>query len=48
MTTTKVDKTFTARKAMFLNMQEDGIKLRSQRFKNKKAYNRKNKSWKWD
>lgn len=47
--TMKTGKIFTAKKAIFLNMQEDGIKQRSQTFKNKKkAYNRKDKSWKED
>lgn len=44
----KTGKVFTAKKAMFLNMQEDGIKQRSQKFKNKKNYNRRDKSWKQD
>lgn len=40
----------TGQKAMFLNLKEDGIKVRSATFKNKKAYNRKakhagNKGW---
>lgn len=42
------ENTFTGQKAQFLNMQQDGIKIRSQRFKNKKAYNRKDQSWKKD
>jgi hypothetical protein len=29
------------RKAMFLNMQQDGLKIRSATFRNKKAYSRK-------
>lgn len=29
------------KKAQFLNMKEDGIKIRSATFKNKKAYDRK-------
>lgn len=41
-------KSFTGRKAQFLNMQEDGVKIRSVTFKNKKAYNRKDQSWKKD
>jgi hypothetical protein len=28
-------------KAMFLNFKEDGLKIRSNKFKNKKAYDRK-------
>lgn len=49
VSTTKASKVFTAKKAIFLNMREDGIKQRSQTFKNKKkAYNRRDKSWKWD
>lgn len=40
--------TFTAKKAHFLNMQEDGLKIRSTAYKNKKAYNRKDQSWKKD
>jgi hypothetical protein len=39
---------FTGRKAQFLNMAEDGVKIRSNRFKNKKKYNRKDQSWKKD
>lgn len=34
---------FTGQKAMFLNMQEDGLKQRASTFKNKKAYNRTKK-----
>lgn len=46
MTTTRGGKPGdVARKAQFLNMQQDGIKIRSVRFKNKKAYNRKDRSW---
>lgn len=45
--TTKVGK-FTGRKAIFINMQQDGIKIRSVKHKNKKAYNRKDQSWKQD
>lgn len=37
---------FTGRKAQYLNMQQDGLKIRAGSFKNKKAYDRKNKSWK--
>ena len=36
----------TGKKAQFLNMQEDGLKIRSTTFKNKKAYDRKSKTWK--
>lgn len=43
-TTTK----FTGRKAQFLNMSEDGKKIRSVKFKNKTKYNRNDKSWKQD
>lgn len=39
---------FTGQKAQFLNMKEDGVKIRSTKFKNKKAYDRKNQSWKKD
>lgn len=38
----------TGRKAQFLNMKEDGLKLRAATFKNKRAYDRKDKSWKKD
>lgn len=31
----------TGRKAMFLNLKEDGLKIRASTFKNKKAYDRK-------
>lgn len=49
MTTMKAGKPGdVARKAQFLNMQQDGLKIRSVTFKNKKAYNRKDKSWKQD
>ncbi len=49
MSTTKAGKvTFTAKKGSFLNMQQDGIKIRAGAFKNKKAYSRKDKSWKQD
>ena len=34
---------FTGRKAQFLNLQRDGIKLRSTTFRNKKVYSRKTK-----
>lgn len=34
-------KNFTGKKAQFLNMKEDGLKVRSVTFKNKKAYDRK-------
>lgn len=37
------DKGFTAKKAMFLNMAQDGLKLRANKFENKKAYKRKAK-----
>ena len=40
---------FTAEKAIFLNMKEDGKKIRSSRIESKKIYNRKskhsNKNW---
>ncbi len=39
---------FTGKKAMFKNMAEDGLKIRAATFKNKKAYNRKDTSWKKD
>lgn len=39
---------FTSKKAQFLNMAEDGIKIRAAKFKNKKAYNRNDRSWKQD
>ena len=39
---------FTAKKAQFLNMQQDGLKIRAVAHKNKKAYNRNDKSWKQD
>lgn len=32
---------FTGKKAQFLNMKEDGLKIRSVTHKNKKAYDRK-------
>lgn len=32
---------FTGKKAQHLNMAQDGIKIRSASFKNKKAYDRK-------
>lgn len=35
---------FTGKKAMFLNMKQDGLKLRSNKFKNKKIYTRKVKN----
>ncbi len=44
MSTTKAGN-FTGKKAMFKNMAEDGLKIRATAFKNKKAYNRKDKSW---
>ena len=44
--TTDRSKGFTGQKAQFLNMQEDGIKMRAATFKNKKAYDRKKKDWK--
>jgi hypothetical protein len=47
-TTKKAGKAFTGKKAQFLNMVEDGIKIRSTTFRNKKAYNRKDQSWKKD
>lgn len=34
---------FTGRKAMAMNMAKDGIKIRSAKFKNAKAYNRTEK-----
>ena len=46
--TTSRSKGFTGQKAQFLNMQEDGLKIRSTTFKNKKAHDRKNKNWKKD
>lgn len=46
MTTSMTTKGFTGRKAVFLNMKEDGLKQRSTTFKNKKAYDRKEKTWK--
>lgn len=45
---TTTTKSFTGRKALFLNMQEDGLKIRSVTHKNKKAYNRKDRSWEKD
>lgn len=48
MNTTKKAGNFTGRKAQFLNMAEDGLKIRSTKFKNKRAYNRNDKSWKQD
>ena len=47
MSTTKAGN-FTGKKAQFLNMAQDGLKIRATTFKNKKAYNRKDKSWKQD
>lgn len=47
MSTTKAG-SFTGKKAQFLNMATDGLKIRSVKFKNKKAYDRKNQSWKKD
>lgn len=35
---------FTAKKALYLNMSEDGIKIRSNRIESKKAYKRKPKN----
>jgi len=32
---------FTGKKAMHLNMKQDGLKIRSQTFRNKKIYSRK-------
>lgn len=46
MTTSTTTNTFTGKKAQFLNMKEDGLKQRSATFKNKKAYDRNNKTWK--
>lgn len=34
---------FTGQKAMFLNMKEDGKKIRSTKIESKKAYKRKSK-----
>lgn len=34
---------FTGKKAQFLNMKEDGLKIRATTHKNKKAYNRSTK-----
>lgn len=34
---------FTGQKAMFLNMKEDGKKIRASRIESKKAYRRKSK-----
>lgn len=45
-TSMTTDKGFTGKKAQFLNMKEDGIKQRAATFKNKKAYDRNNKTWK--
>lgn len=39
---------FTGRKAQFLNMSEDGKKIRSVKFKNKNKYDRKDRSWERD
>lgn len=48
-TTSKKDgNSFTGRKAQFLNLSTDGIKIRATKFKNKKAYDRKDQSWKRD
>ena len=46
--TTKKTGSFTGKKAQFLNMAQDGLKIRASTFKNKRAYNRKDKSWKQD
>lgn len=35
----------TAKKAKFLNLQQDGIKIRSSTFKNKRKYSRKDQNW---
>ena len=45
-TTTSMTTNLTGKKAQFLNMKEDGLKIRATSFKNKKAYNKKDKSWK--
>lgn len=37
---------FTGKKAQFLNMKEDGLKLRSSKIESKKKYNRKKSGWK--
>lgn len=39
----KTGKVFTAKKAMFLNMKEDNLIIRSTSFKNKRVYSRKTK-----
>lgn len=39
---------FIGQKAQFLNMQQDGKKLRAVKFKNKTKYNRKDRSWEKD
>lgn len=36
----------TSKKAQYKNLAEDGIKIRSNTFKNVKKYDRKDKSWK--
>ncbi len=45
-TSTTTKPILTGKKAMHMNMALDGIKIRSASFKNKKAYDRKNKTWK--
>lgn len=39
---------FTGQKAMFLNMKEDGKKIRANRIESKRAYKRKTKHAKSD
>jgi hypothetical protein len=36
---------FTGKRAIALNLQKDGLKIRAASFKNRKKYNRKDKSW---
>lgn len=41
-------KSFTAKKAIYLNMQLDNLKIRSNRIESKTKYSRKDKSWNKD
>ena len=38
-----MQKSFTGQKAMFLNMAQDGIKIRANKIQSKKAYKRNQK-----
>lgn len=43
LTTTSTGNKFTGQRAIFLNLKEDGKKIRSTRVESKKAYKRKSK-----